>query len=103
MYGTNVGGRGMAKVTVYVTDEQLARLRGSKNLGKGGMSKAFQAFLENVMSGDPPGGRRPGGSGADRAAVPGAAEAGPVPRRRLREGVRAVRARRADRQRARRR
>src|SRR3954465_9470963 len=47
----------MAKVTVYVTDEQLARLRGSKNLGKGGMSKAFQAFLENVMSGDPPVGR----------------------------------------------
>src|SRR5436309_15746123 len=42
----------MAKVTVYVTDEQLARLRGAKNLGKGGMSKAFQAFLENLMSGD---------------------------------------------------
>jgi hypothetical protein len=47
----------MAKVTVYVTDEQLARLRGSKNMGKGGMSKAFQAFLENVMAGDPPTGR----------------------------------------------
>src|SRR3982750_485682 len=47
----------MAKVTVYVTDDQLARLRGSKNLGKGGMSKAFQAFLENVMAGPPPPGR----------------------------------------------
>ena len=48
----------MAKVTVYVTDEQLAALKASRGLGKGGMSKAFQAFLENLIgSGESPAGR----------------------------------------------
>ena len=48
----------MAKVTVYVTDEQLAALKASRGLGKGGMSKAFQAFLENLIgSGETPSGR----------------------------------------------
>jgi hypothetical protein len=42
----------MAKVTVYVTDEQLERLKSARGVGgKGGMSKAFQAFLENVIGG----------------------------------------------------
>ena len=58
MYGIDVGGSGMAKVTVYVTDEQLAALKASRGLGKGGMSKAFQAFLENLIgSGETPAGR----------------------------------------------
>ncbi|HVF32029.1 MAG TPA: hypothetical protein VM933_03230 [Acidimicrobiales bacterium] len=42
----------MAKVTVYVTDEQLERLKSARGVGaKGGMSKAFQAFLEQVIGG----------------------------------------------------
>ncbi len=45
----------MAKVTVYVTDEQLERLKSSRGSGgKGGMSKAFQAFLENAIGGGEP-------------------------------------------------
>ena len=48
----------MAKVTVYVTDEQLEALKASRGMGKGGMSKAFQAFLENLIGGgDTPAGR----------------------------------------------
>ena len=42
----------MAKVTVYVTDEQLERLKSARGVGgKGGMSKAFQAFLEQAIGG----------------------------------------------------
>ncbi len=48
----------MAKVTVYVTDEQLDRLKTARGVGKGGMSKAFQAFLEHALAGgDAPSGR----------------------------------------------
>ena len=48
----------MAKVTVYVTDEQMERLKVVRGMGKGGMSKAFQAFLENAIAGgEPPAGR----------------------------------------------
>ncbi len=48
----------MAKVTVYVTDEQLDRLKTARGVGKGGMSKAFQAFLEHALAGnEPPAGR----------------------------------------------
>jgi hypothetical protein len=47
----------MAKVTVYVTDEQLERLKVARGLGKGGMSKAFQAFLETAIGGEAPAGR----------------------------------------------
>jgi hypothetical protein len=48
----------MAKVTVYVTDEQLERLKSARGGGKGGMSKAFQAFLESAIGGgEPPAGR----------------------------------------------
>ena len=48
----------MAKVTVYVTDEQLEAIKASRGMGKGGMSKAFQAFLENLIGGgDAPAGR----------------------------------------------
>ncbi len=49
----------MAKVTVYVTDEQLERLRSARGAGgKGGMSKAFQAFLEQAIGGgEAPAGR----------------------------------------------
>ena len=49
----------MAKVTVYVTDEQLERLKSARGVGgKGGMSKAFHAFLEQVIGGgDAPAGR----------------------------------------------
>lgn len=66
MYGVDVwrrdfyswGVSGMAKVTVYVTDEQLERLKLAKGVGKGGMSKAFQAFLEHAIAGrDAPAGR----------------------------------------------
>ena len=48
----------MAKVTVYVTDEQLERLKVARGMGKGGMSKAFQAFLEHAIAGgEAPAGR----------------------------------------------
>lgn len=47
----------MAKVTVYVSDDQLARLKQVKGYGKGGISKAFQAFLEAAASGSGPSGR----------------------------------------------
>jgi hypothetical protein len=47
----------MAKVTVYVTDDQLDRLKQAKGFGKVGMSKAFQAFLESAMAGEAPAGR----------------------------------------------
>lgn len=47
----------MAKVTVYVTDEQLERLKAARGVGRGGMSKAFQAFLESAIAGQPPAGR----------------------------------------------
>jgi hypothetical protein len=48
----------MAKVTVYVTDDQLERLRAARGGSRGGLSKAFQAFLENVTStGEAPPGR----------------------------------------------
>lgn len=48
----------MAKVTVYVTDEQLDRLKSARGVGKGGMSKAFQAFLEHALAGgEAPAGR----------------------------------------------
>ena len=39
----------MAKVTVYVNDEQLAKLKRAK-AHKGGVSKAFQAFLDTTLS-----------------------------------------------------
>jgi hypothetical protein len=47
----------MAKVTVYVTDDQLDRLKQARGFGKVGMSKAFQAFLETAMAGEAPAGR----------------------------------------------
>lgn len=58
VYGITKQGVGMAKVTVYVTDEQLDRLKTARGVGKGGMSKAFQAFLEHALAGsEPPAGR----------------------------------------------
>jgi hypothetical protein len=47
----------MAKVTVYVTDDQLDRLKAARGFGKMGMSKAFQAFLDSAMAGEAPAGR----------------------------------------------
>ena len=41
----------MAKVTVYVPDEQLAALR---QLVPAGPSKAFQAFIGHLQQGEPP-------------------------------------------------
>ena len=41
----------MAKVTVYVTDSQLEKLRRLRGFGRGGVSKAFQAFLEDAAGG----------------------------------------------------
>ena len=41
----------MAKVTVYVTDEQLERLKSVKGVGRGGVSKMFQAFVDSATSG----------------------------------------------------
>lgn len=52
VYGITKEGDGMAKVTVYVTDEQLDRLKSARGVGKGGMSKAFQAFLEHALAGN---------------------------------------------------
>lgn len=43
----------MAKVTVYVTDEQLERLKAVKGVGRGGVSKMFQAFVDSATSGGP--------------------------------------------------
>ncbi|HEX2849237.1 MAG TPA: hypothetical protein VHN98_01735 [Acidimicrobiales bacterium] len=40
----------VAKVTVYVTDEQMARLKTLRG-GMGGLSKAFQAFLDSTLAG----------------------------------------------------
>ncbi|MGI8794333.1 MAG: hypothetical protein ACR2H3_14355 [Acidimicrobiales bacterium] len=45
----------MAKVTVYVNDEQLHKLKRVKKFGRGGVSRAFQHFIEEMS---------PGGSGS---------------------------------------
>ncbi|HEX7165427.1 MAG TPA: hypothetical protein VF230_00470 [Acidimicrobiales bacterium] len=47
----------MAKVTVYVNDDQLEKLRAVKGFGRGGVSKMFQAFVESVTAGGEPTGR----------------------------------------------
>ncbi|HVM10716.1 MAG TPA: hypothetical protein VM345_19805 [Acidimicrobiales bacterium] len=41
----------MAKVTVYVTDDQLEKLKSVKGVGRGGISKMFQAFVESAVGG----------------------------------------------------
>ena len=41
----------MAKVTVYVTDEQLEKLKAAKGVGRGGVSKMFQSFIESLVGG----------------------------------------------------
>jgi hypothetical protein len=47
----------VAKVTVYVTDSQLEKLRRLRGFGRGGVSKAFQAFLEDAAGEGLGGGR----------------------------------------------
>lgn len=42
----------MAKVTVYLTDDQMERLRAVKGAGRGGVSKLFQAFVESATGGE---------------------------------------------------
>lgn len=44
----------MAKVTVYVSDDQLEKLKRVKRYRRGGVSRAFQSFIEEMT---------PGGSG----------------------------------------
>lgn len=41
----------MAKVTVYLTDDQMEQLKVVKNAGRGGVSKLFQTFLESAIGG----------------------------------------------------
>ena len=47
----------MAKVTVYVTDDQLDKLKAVKGVGRGGVSKLFQAFLDSATTEGEPTGR----------------------------------------------
>ena len=47
----------MAKVTVYVTDDQLERLKAAKGFSKGGVSKMFQAFIDSATAGNDTGAR----------------------------------------------
>jgi hypothetical protein len=43
----------MAKVTVYLSDDQLERLKQVKGFGRGGISKMFQAFVDSTVGDSP--------------------------------------------------
>ena len=43
----------MAKVTVYLADDQLDKLKAVKGFGRGGISKMFQAFVDSAVGDSP--------------------------------------------------